>query len=163
MSKLPIRVYNDPVLRKKTSVIKKMTEEDKKLIANMIETMYTKDGVGLAATQVGISRRIAVINHTQKKGEELVMINPKIIKKSGGEIMEEGCLSLPGITAEVKRFQKLTLIFNDLEGRERKIKAEGLFARIIQHETDHLDGILFIDRLNFWRKNKILKKLKKCA
>lgn len=167
---LPVKIYNDPVLRKKALTVKKITEEDKRFIADMIDTMYAQDGLGLAATQVGVSKRICVIsatasggNYTQKKGEELIIINPKIIKKSGVQTMEEGCLSLPGITSEVRRAFKLTFIFNDINGRETKMKAEGLLARIIQHETDHLDGILFIDRLNFWRRRKILKKLKKCA
>lgn len=170
MSILPIKIYSDPILRKKAQSVKKISEVDKKFIADMIETMYAKDGIGLAATQVGVNKRICVIsatalggNYTQNKGGELVIINPKIIKRSGSQIMEEGCLSLPGISAETKRALKVKVIFCDLEGREIKMDTEGLLARIIQHETDHLDGVLFIDRLNFLKRRMILKKLKKCA
>ncbi len=163
MAILPIKTYKDPVLRKKALTVKKASEEDKKLIADMIETMYAKDGVGLAATQIGVCKRICVINSTQKKGEELIMVNPKITKKIGDCTTEEGCLSLPGITAEVKRAKKILVAYNDIQGAEIRLPAEGLLARVIQHESDHLDGILFIDRLNFWQRKKIAKKLKKCA
>lgn len=162
MAILPIKTYKDRILRKKALAVKKVGEEDKKLIADMIETMYAKDGVGLAATQIGVCKRICVIS-AQKKGEELVIINPRIIKKIGAGSMEEGCLSIPGITAEVKRAKKIWVIYNTITGGEVRMPAEGLLARIIQHESDHLDGILFIDRLNFWHRRKIAKKLKKCA
>lgn len=163
MAILPVKTYKDPILRKKALAVKKISPEDKQLIADMIETMYTEDGVGLAATQVGICKKICVINYTQKKGEELIMLNPKITRKIGACTTEEGCLSLPGIMAEVKRAKKILVIYNDINGAEIKMPAEDLLARIIQHESDHLEGILFIDRLNFWRRRKIAKKLKKCV
>lgn len=163
MAILPIKIYSDPVLRKKAQAVKKISEADKQFIADMIETMYAKDGVGLAATQVGVSKRICIVNYTQTRGEELIIINPKILKKSGSCVVEEGCLSVPGINAQVKRAKNLRVVFCDLSGREIKMEAEGLLARIIQHETDHLDGVLFIDRLSFLKRRKILKKLKKCA
>lgn len=161
MSILNIKLYNDPVLRKKTRLVQKISEIDKKFISDMIETMYAQDGMGLAAPQVGVSLRLCVISANQKKGEELVVINPRIIKKIGRETTEEGCLSLPGVSAKVKRAFKIGVRFNTLEGHESMMPVEGLPARVFQHEIDHLDGILFIDRLNFLSRTKVLKKLKK--
>src|SRR3989338_7655518 len=122
MAILDVKIYSDPLLRKKAQAVQKISEIDKKFISDMIETMHAKDGMGLAATQVGVSKRICVINATQKKGEELVVINPLVVKKSGSEIMEEGCLSLPGVSAEVKRALKVNVVFCNQEGREIKME-----------------------------------------
>lgn len=160
MAILKIRIYPDNSLRKKALAVTKLTDEDKKLIKDMIDTMYVSDGVGLAAPQVGVSKRIFIANHTGERGKELIAINPRILERTGKATLTEGCLSLPGISAEVKRYKKIVLRFEDLDGNERMITAENLLARIIQHEIDHLDGILFIDRVGILKRLKLLKKLK---
>ncbi|MCM8765654.1 MAG: peptide deformylase [Candidatus Omnitrophica bacterium] len=160
MAILSIRLYPDKILRKKCQVVTKITAEERKLIKDMIETMYSAEGVGLSAPQVGVSKRIFVANPSRERGKEWVIINPRLLKKTGQEILSEGCLSLPGISAEVKRYKKLLLKYEDLSGEERVIPLEGLLARIVQHETDHLDGILFIDRLGIFKRFKLLQKFK---
>jgi peptide deformylase len=161
MSILKIKIFPDEVLRKKTLPVVKITSEEHRLIQDMIETMYTADGVGLAANQVGLNKRIFVANPTGEKGKELVVINPRIVDKSGKERFLEGCLSLPGISAEVKRFKRLVVKAQAMDGRENLIHAEGPLARIFQHEIDHLDGILFIDHLGIFKRCGLLKKFKK--
>ncbi|MCM8778422.1 MAG: peptide deformylase [Candidatus Omnitrophica bacterium] len=160
MAILKIRLYPDSILRKKALVVTEFTEEDKKLIKDMIETMYAFEGVGLAAPQVGVSKRIFVANPSGERGKEWVIINPRILKKSGSEILTEGCLSLPGISAEVKRYKRLVLKYEDLSGEEKVVSLEGLLARIVQHETDHLEGVLFIDRIGVLKRFKLLWKFK---
>ncbi|MGE4356994.1 MAG: peptide deformylase [Candidatus Omnitrophota bacterium] len=164
MAVLQVKIFPDGVLRKKSVAVTKITDEERKLIKDMIDTMYVADGVGLAAPQVGVSKRIFVANATGEKGKELVFINPRILEKSPSrEVLAEGCLSLPGISAEVKRSKKVVLRFEDLEGKEKIINANGLLARIIQHEVDHLDGILFIDRISVIKRFRLLRKLKEKA
>lgn len=148
MSKiLPILKTPSPLLRRKSGEIKKEKILEKKFqnfCSDMTKTMKEKDGVGLAAPQVGEDIRLIVIN---EKNGPLCMINPKIIKKSLlKEWDEEGCLSVPGIYGKVKRNKNLSCEYLDKEGKKNKIKANGLLARVIQHEIDHLDGILFIDK-----------------
>lgn len=140
-----------PILRKKAEkVINPLSLDIQKLIPEMIETMLVKDGIGLAAPQVGKSVRIVVIHH---KDRDLVMINPKIIKKSLiKEWDEEGCLSVPEVFGDVKRCKKVTVKYIDEKGKEQKLSGEGLLARVIQHEVDHLDGVLFIDKAKNLRK-----------
>jgi len=155
-SKLKIITYPNPLLRKKCQEVKEITEDIKKLSQEMIKIMIENKGIGLAAPQVGIPKRIiiALTNEGPK-----AFINPKIIKKTKEtEIMEEGCLSFPGLFLEIKRWKGVEI--EALDGNGNKIKADGLLARILQHEIDHLDGILFIDRISFWQKLKIKKKLK---
>jgi len=151
---LKIKKYPDPVLRKKAGKIEEITPEIKKLGQDMIETMQRSDpeGVGLAAPQVGALRRVIVVETGQGPA---VFINPQILKKSKEtEIMEEGCLSLPGVLLKIKRAKKIELEVLDIEGEKSRIEAEGIVARIFQHEIDHLDGVLIIDKVNFWRKLK---------
>jgi len=150
--------FPNTVLKKKAKLVKKVTDEEKKLIKDMFETMYRTGGVGLAAPQIGISKRIAVINPTGKKEDELVLINPEILKKSGKDGVEEGCLSLPGPTKFVKRAQKIKVRFLTIGNETKENVFEGVLAIIIQHETDHLDGKLFVDRLNFFTRRKLLNK-----
>lgn len=142
---LKIITYPNPILRKKAEKIKDPLALDiQKLIPEMIKTMLIKDGVGLAAPQIGKSIRLIVVRY---KDNNLIIINPKIIKRSLlKDWDEEGCLSVPGVFGYVKRCKKITVKYLDESGRERKLSAEGLLARIIQHEIDHLDGILFIDK-----------------
>jgi peptide deformylase len=148
MAILEIKKYPEKVLRKKAEDIKEITPEIKKLAIDMIKTMLNAkpEGVGLAAPQVGISKNIFV---AQTSHGPHVFVNPKIIKKSReAETMEEGCLSLPDVWLKVKRAKAAELEYLDIEGKTGKIKAEGLFARILQHEIDHLNGILIVDRVD---------------
>jgi len=139
-----IRTEDDPVLRKKSKVVEKIDERIHVLIDDMIETMYEADGVGLAAPQIGILKRIVVID----VGEGVVeLINPVILQQSGEQCDDEGCLSLPGKSGEVIRPKKVTVKGLNREGEEVVYVAEELFARAICHEIDHLDGVLFIDRI----------------
>jgi len=151
---LEIKKCSDPVLKKKAGKIEKITPEIKKLGQDMIETMLKSEpqGVGLAGPQVGVLKRIIVAQTT--KGPA-VFINPKIFKKSRQtEVMEEGCLSLPGLLVEIKRASEIVVEVFDINGEKSKIKAEGILARIFQHEIDHLDGVLITDRVNLWQRLK---------
>jgi len=159
MSILDVKKYPDPVLRKKASDIEEITPEVMKLAEDMAETMLKEDGVGLAGPQVGISKKIIAV---QTENGPSVFINPKIVKKYGGKVsMEEGCLSLPGIWFKIKRSNVAEIEAIDPKGRKLNIKAEGFQARIFQHEIDHLDGVLIIDRVGLLKKLKAKKKLKK--
>jgi len=144
-----LAVYNlilygdDDILREKAKPVKGINKNILKLLDNMSDTMYSNKGVGLAAPQIGVSKRVIVLD----PGEGLVeLINPKVQKASGREIDTEGCLSLPGLMGEVRRAARVVVSGLDRQGREVKIEASGYFARILQHEIDHLDGILFIDK-----------------
>lgn len=144
---LPIKVFNCPILRQKTRELKAeelQNKEIKQLLLDMGKTMLEKDGLGLAAPQIGQSIRVAVIN---TQDGVLVLINPKILKKSWKKIiMEEGCLSLPEVFGLVRRPANVSLTALTPDGKKIKFTAKGMFARVIQHEVDHLDGILFIDK-----------------
>ena len=154
----------DPILRKKCELLEKVDTETKKLMDDMLESMYAAPGIGLAAIQIGILKRIVVIDIS--KGEEekkpMFLINPKIIHQSKKtSIYEEGCLSLPGQFAEIERPAECTLKYVDYNGKEKELKADGLLATCVQHEVDHLNGILFIDYLSKLKKDMIIKKLVK--
>ena len=154
----------DPILRKKCEPLEKVDAETKKLMDDMLETMYAAPGIGLAAVQVGILKRLVVIDIS--KGEEekkpIFLINPQIINQSKKtSVYEEGCLSLPGQFAEIERPAECTLKYIDYNGKEKELKADGLLATCIQHEVDHLNGILFIDYLSKLKKDMIIKKLVK--
>ena len=138
------------------------------LLDDMLETMYEDKGVGLAAPQIGVSKRIIVVDDKtteEGKGENpMYMVNPEIIEKSDEMILfNEGCLSVPGQCAEVERYQRIKVKYLDYNGKEQVIEAEDYLAVILQHEIDHLDGILYIDRISRLKKNIIIKKLKKQA
>ncbi len=154
----------DPILRKKCEPLEKVDTETKQLMDDMLETMYAAPGIGLAAIQVGILKRLVVIDIS--KGEEekkpVFLINPQIIHRSKKtSIYEEGCLSLPGQFAEIERPAECTLKYIDYNGKEKELKADGLLATCVQHEVDHLNGILFIDYLSKLKKDMIIKKLVK--
>ena len=161
MSVLKLETYPSDVLRKVAKPVKEVTPSVIKLVRDMIDTMYTEDGVGLAAPQIGISQRIIIASPQAKPGTEKIYLNPEIIAKEGEELGLEGCLSLPGIAAEVLRAKKIVFSAMDLDGNKQKIKAEGFFARIIQHEVDHLDGKLFIDHVAFSERRELLDSLQK--
>lgn len=142
---LPIKIHPDPILRQKAVAIKKIDKDIKRLILDMGKTMKEKDGAGLAAPQVGESIRLIVVN---TKDGVLALINPKITRRSWGkELGEEGCLSVPDFFAKVRRHKKIKVIYCDENNKQVKLSAAGLFARVIQHEIDHLNGVLFIDYL----------------
>jgi len=149
---LEIKKYPDPILRKKAREVKEIGREEKELIKEMLETMYRNQGVGLAAPQVGVLKRIVVVD----VGEgPRVFINPKIVKKGGGkEVSEEGCLSVPGVFLRIKRWKEIEVEGLNENGEKVKVKARGLFARALQQEIDHLNGILILDRMSFWEKLK---------
>jgi len=160
---LEIRLYGDPVLREKAEKIKRIDDKIKELAKSMIKTMDYYEGAGLAATQVGEKLSIFVVSKKvieEDKGA-LICINPQIIDIWGKIVMEEGCLSIPGIYAEVERPEGVHLKYIDLEGRERELKTEGMLARVIFHEFDHLNGILFWDRLEKETKRILIAQFKK--
>ena len=159
MAILEIKEYGEPVLREKSLPVKEITPEILNLIRDMAETMYTASGVGLAAPQVGVAKRIITID-----GEEeglIVLVNPMMVKSEGEVIEEEGCLSIPGVYSEVKRSSKVTVKALNESGEPIKITKEGLLARALQHEIDHLEGILFVDRIGKVKRQLLLNKLKK--
>lgn len=158
---LDILKYPNKVLTRKTKRVVKVDDETKKLIDDMIETLYARRGAGLAANQVGVSKRILLADDSRGNGNLMVLINPKITKRKGVEIMAEGCLSLPGLELEIKRPAKIEVEYQDRHGREKKIKASDLLARIICHETDHLDGKTMLDRLPLLKRLRLKRQLKK--
>tara|TARA_B100000575_G_C23126260_1_gene652547 strand:- start:429 stop:953 length:525 start_codon:yes stop_codon:yes gene_type:complete len=164
MSKKKIIIEPDPILRKKSQPVEKIDNQLKLLMNDMLETMYAAPGIGLAAVQVGILRRVIVIDISkeEEKKNPLFLINPEIkFRSKNTSVYEEGCLSLPGHFAEIERPSECNLNFLDLEGEKKEIKAKGLLATCIQHEIDHLDGVLFIDYLSKLKKDMIIKKLVK--
>ncbi|PIP17948.1 MAG: peptide deformylase [Parcubacteria group bacterium CG23_combo_of_CG06-09_8_20_14_all_35_9] len=159
MGLLEIKKYPNPILREKCSSVKEITEEIKKLIKNMFETMYANDGVGLAAPQVGIKKRVIVVDVGQMP---IALVNPKILKKKRKTwSMTEGCLSLPEIAVEVKRPQEVEIEGLDKYGKKVNMKVSGFLSRSLQHEIDHLDGILIIDKVGFLKKRRLIKQLMK--
>lgn len=143
MALMPIRKLGDPVLRQVSKPVPKITKRIIKLLKDMEETMYAADGAGFAAPQVGILERLIVVD----AGEgPMQMINPEIVAYSGSETDIEGCLSIPGVSGYVERHAKVTVVWTDTHGRTRRTEAAGMLARALQHEIDHLDGVLFIDK-----------------
>jgi peptide deformylase len=170
MSIREICKYPDPVLRKKTQPVEKIDPALEQLIDDMIETMHAAPGVGLAANQVGVSLQLAVIDLTssedRKKGKPhpiLVIINPEILSQEGAVVEEEGCLSIPEYAETVKRAAKVKVRAKDRQGRPFELEAEGLMAKALQHEIDHLNGVLFVDRLSPLKKSVFKRKYKKMA
>ena len=163
MDKKPLRLryYGDPVLRKKAEPVSSVTPEIRELIAALFDTMYRERGIGLAAPQVGVSQRIFVVDVEREAGErlKLALVNPTLVLHAGVVIAEEGCLSIPGIHADVKRHAEVTFEGLDENGARVTVRAEGLLARALQHELDHLDGVLFIDRLSAIRRKLLEPKL----
>jgi len=145
MAIIPIRVVPEPLLRQKSKRVKNIDGSTRKLVGNMIETMHSASGVGLAAPQVGVPLRVIVIGMPEE--EEIVLINPEIVRKSGERLVTEGCLSVPGYFGEIKRAQRVTVKGRNLSGKEIRIKAEELMAQALEHEIDHLNGVLYIDHL----------------
>ena len=159
-----ILIEPDPLLRKISESIEKVDDDLRKLMDDMLETMYQAPGIGLAAVQVGILKRIIVIDISKGENEKnpLFLVNPKIkFRSEKTSTYEEGCLSLPGQFAEIERPAECSLDYIDYKGKQRELKADGLLATCIQHELDHLNGVLFIDYLSKLKKDMIVKKLSK--
>jgi peptide deformylase len=159
MAVLSVRLYGDPILRQIAARVREVTPEIRKVVADMTETMWHQVGIGLAAPQVGIGRRILVID--DGKGGAQALINPVIEERRGSVREEEGCLSLPGIFAEVERSKWVRVSALDGEGQPYALETGGLQARVVQHEMDHLDGVLFIDRLPPVQRDRIKKRIQK--
>jgi len=146
MAVLPIRILPDPILRQKAKRVRVMGASLKKLVADMRQTLHAEPGrVGLAAPQVGVSLRVVVIGLPDE--EDIILINPEIVRRKGERLVNEGCLSIPGYVAEIKRAEAVTAKGLDLAGREVRVKGEELLAQALEHEVDHLNGILYIDYL----------------
>jgi peptide deformylase len=173
MTVLQIYVAPHPVLKKKAEPVKGgVTNELRKLMDDMLDTMYACDGIGLAAPQVGVSRRILVLDIDQPRGEDLTpaekrgkpqfFVNPEITWSSEDlRIYNEGCLSVPGQYADVARPDKVRVKYLDYDGREHEVEADTMLATVLQHEMDHLDGILFVDHLSSLKRDMLMRKLKK--
>jgi|TARA_B110000914_G_C15487858_1_gene459017 peptide deformylase len=164
MMQRKIIIEPDVILRKKSEILENVDNELRELMDDMLETMYAAPGIGLAGVQVGVLKRLIVIDISKDKEKKnpLFLINPEIIFKSTKtSIYEEGCLSLPGYFAEIERPAECHVEYIDYEGKKKEIKASGLLATCIQHEVDHLNGILFIDYLSKLKKDMIIKKLVK--
>jgi peptide deformylase len=158
---LDIRFLGDPVLRQRAEEVGEIDDDLRKLAAEMFETMYAEEGIGLAAPQVGVSTRLFVMDVREDGAEPQAVVNPVIVEHSGSERGDEGCLSLPGLVGAVERPARIVMEGLDLDGKSLRIEASQLLARCIQHEIDHLDGILFIDRLSPIKRRMLLSKWKK--
>jgi peptide deformylase len=165
MSVLPIRKYGDDVLRLPAAPVAEIDQPLQKLIDDMIDTMYAAPGVGLAANQVGVSKRLMIIDLSvgKRPGECHVFINPEIVEAEGEITEEEGCLSIPDFVEVVTRPERVKLRYLDRNGDSREIWGDGLMARAMCHEIDHLNGTLFVDHLRGFKKDRILKKIAKLA
>ena len=161
LSILTILEFPDERLRKKAAVVPAVDANIRKLVDDMLETMYQAKGVGLAATQVNVHQRIVVIDVSEEKDKPLCLINPEIIEKTGDEESEEGCLSVPGFFEKVKRAERIKVKALDRNGKTIEFEADDLLAVCIQHELDHLEGKLFVDYLSSLKRQRIKKKLEK--
>ena len=161
MAKLKILEFPDPRLRTKASPVETVDDELRKLIGDMFETMYDAPGIGLAATQVDVHKRLLVADVSPDKSDPHVLINPEILEKDGVTVSDEGCLSVPGYYEEVQRAEHIRVRFLDRDGEMQEMEAEGLLAVCIQHEMDHLEGKLFVDYLSESKRQRIRKKLEK--
>jgi len=169
---LPIYIYEQPVLRRKARPVRGTSEALVRFIQDMFDTMHNASGIGLAANQVGSLQRVIVVDISDVDEEKypaesatakrpVVLINPEIIAAEGSWVMEEGCLSIPDIRDEIERPKNIRVRFNDIAFREKELDAEGLFSRVIQHEIDHLNGILFVDRLGAVKRKLLNGRLNK--
>lgn len=160
MAVLEIRKYPDEVLKKKALPVENIDKDLQRLIDDMVETMHAASGIGIAAPQIGVSKRLIVVDVSAKeeKYPPVVLINPEIIETDDFTDSEEGCLSIPGYVSTIKRAEKVVIKGLDRNGKSVKFEADGLFAIAIQHEIDHLDGILFIDRMSYIKREFFKKR-----
>jgi len=160
-----VRIYGDPALRENTEAVTEFDENLRDLVGNMIETMFKDNGIGLAAPQIGISKKIAVIDLSfgEEIGKVMTLINPEILEVESKCSFEEGCLSVPGIYEQVLRPESVRVRYQNINGDELEKDVDGLLARVIQHESDHLGGVLFVDRLSAVKRNLLAKTLRSLA
>jgi peptide deformylase len=163
MARLEILEFPDPRLRKQAQPVTEFDAALKRLVADMFETMYEAPGIGLAATQVDVHRQLVVLDVSEGKDQPLVLINARILEREGEQVYQEGCLSVPGIYADVERAQRIRVAAQDPDGRAFELEAEGLLAVCIQHEMDHLEGKLFVDYLSELKRERLKKKAAKKA
>ncbi|MDH3746846.1 MAG: peptide deformylase [Gammaproteobacteria bacterium] len=161
MTKLTILEFPDPRLRKKAAPVEVVDDDLRALIDDMFETMYAAPGIGLAATQVDVHKRLLITDVSAEKTEPYALINPQILEKDGIAVTEEGCLSVPGYYEEVERAEHIRVSFLNRDGDEVEMAAEGLLAVCIQHEMDHLEGKLFVDYLSEAKRSRIRKRLER--
>jgi len=161
MTRLTILEYPDPRLRTKAKPVSVVDADVRQLIDDMLETMYGARGIGLAATQVNVHRRVLVADVSEEKNQPLVFVNPEILERAEPAVREEGCLSVPGIYEEVSRPQRVRVRALDRSGKPFESELDGLLATCVQHEMDHLDGKLFVDYLSELKRSRIRKKLEK--
>ncbi len=159
MAVMKVRRYGDPVLRRRAAPVGEITPEIRTLVDDMIETMWDEVGIGLAAPQVGVSLRLIVVGDEGRDPRALV--NPVLVGQRGQATAEEGCLSIPGVFAPVTRAEWVKVEATDLDGRPVALEGRGLLARVLQHELDHLDGVLFIDRLDPVTRDRLKRKIRK--
>jgi peptide deformylase len=159
----PILRYGEPVLHTPAAAVTAITPDIEQLIDDMVETMHAAPGVGLAAPQVGTALRVCVVDLSvgKRAADVHVLVNPELVKMEGMQLHEEGCLSVPGIEASVVRPARVTVRALDRQGRAREIEGEGLLARALQHEIDHIDGVLFVDRLRPMYRRSIVKRIER--
>jgi peptide deformylase len=163
MALLPILRYPDPRLHKKATEVDAVDDGIRKLVADMAETMYEAPGIGLAATQVDVHKRVIVIDVSEDKSKLLALINPEILERDGEQVCEEGCLSVPGVYEKVVRSERVTVRALDPQGAPFTLEADGLLAVCIQHEVDHLDGKVFVEHLSRLKQSRIKARLAKQA
>lgn len=160
MAILEVRKYGDPVLRRRAERVREVTQEIRATVLDMIDTMYHEIGLGLAAPQIGVPLRIMVVDEEKGRGP-LALINPEVVAEGGRVVAEEGCLSIPGVFAPVARAEWVRVEAQDVDGRPLALEARELFARVIQHEMDHLEGVLFIDRLDPVQRDRVKRQIRK--
>ena len=161
MAKLEILHFPDTRLRTRARPVETVDAEVRRLVDDMFETMYAAPGIGLAATQVNVHRRVLVVDVSEEKNQPLTFINPEILDRQGTEEMEEGCLSVPGFYEKVRRAERVRVRALDRDGKAFELETDGLLAVCIQHEIDHLDGKLFVDYISSLKRQRIRKKLEK--
>ena len=161
MALLQILHHPDPRLRERAKPVEVFDPAFQQFVDDLFETMYDAPGVGLAATQVGVAKRVAVMDCSEDKNQQIVMVNPEILENETPAVIDEGCLSVPGVGEKVKGFHKLRFKALDRHGQAFEMEAEGLLAQCVQHEIDHLDGKLYIDHLSSLKRERLLRKLRK--
>ncbi|HKJ76778.1 MAG TPA: peptide deformylase [Gammaproteobacteria bacterium] len=163
MALLNILHFPDPLLRTKAEKVEQVDDTTRKLVDDMFDTMYEAPGIGLAATQVNVHKRVIVVDVSEERNQPLALINPEILAADGEEESEEGCLSVPGVFDRVQRAERIRVQAVDREGEPFEAEYDGLLAVCIQHEIDHLDGVVFVDHLSPLKRQRIRKKLEKQA
>ena len=163
MARLQVLIFPDQRLRTKAQAVAEVTDEIRRTLDDMLETMYDEEGIGLAATQVDIHQQMIVLDVSESRDQPVFLINPEILDQQGEQGIEEGCLSVPGVRALVPRAAQITVRALDRDGQQRTFEAENLLAICIQHEIDHLQGKLFIDYLSPLKRQRLEKKLLKLA